>query len=47
MAKNLPIPTPPANVLTNALWVAIVLAAAKFVLTNFGGRVGSRLVAFM
>jgi len=38
---------PSSSILEQALWVAIVLAAAKWVLARFGGPVGARALNYL
>jgi hypothetical protein len=37
--------TPPVNLISNAIWIGLVLAAFRFLLGRFGGSVGSQLSA--
>ena len=45
MAKSLKLPS--SSLLMQALWVVLIIAAAKFVLTRFGGSVGSTVVSYL
>jgi preprotein translocase subunit Sec61beta len=45
VAKKIKLPS--TSVLEQAFWVAIVLAAAKWVLARFGGPIGARVLNYV